>query len=162
MFGIQVTHMAQTGDPCLQKDTLQQIWCRRMKQTLAQLTTKFSCCLKESDQPCSRASVISVDACYSVLQTLLCCAPLLSVKRFLSRQLQCMPKSSNIPGRLLWFPNRGMVRLVVALDKEVKEHGPNKMEKQLKIQAIKTFPIFSPLLLFWMVTENTRVGSCIS
>lgn len=44
-----------------------------------------------------------------------------------------MPKSSNIPGRLLWFPNRGMVRLVVALDKEVKEHGPNKMEKQLKI-----------------------------
>ena len=44
-----------------------------------------------------------------------------------------MPKSSNIPGRLIWFPNRGTVRLVVAAGKKVKERGPNKMGKQLKM-----------------------------
>lgn len=70
----------------------------------------------------------SVDVCSSVLQSFVC-APLLSVKRFLTRQLACMPKSSNIPGRLIWFLNRGMVRLVVAAGKEVKECGSNKMGK---------------------------------
>lgn len=59
------------------------------------------------------------------------CAPLLSLKRFMTRKLLGMSKSSNIPGRLIQFPNRG--RLVVAAGKEFTECSPNKMGKQLKI-----------------------------
>lgn len=51
-----------------------------------------------------------------------------------------MPESSNIPGRLIWFPNRRTVRLVVGAGKEVNERGPNKMGNQIKISAITTFP----------------------
>lgn len=80
-----------------------------------------------------------MDAYSSVLQSLLC-APLLSVKRFLTRQLTCIPKSSSIPGRLIWFPSRGTVRLVVAAGKEVKECGPNKMGKTIKKLGNQDFP----------------------
>lgn len=60
--------------------------------------------------------------------------PVISARRFLTRQLPCMPKSSNIPGRLIWFPGRGMVRLVVAAGEEVKECGSNKIKgKTIKI-----------------------------
>jgi len=48
-----------------------------------------------------------------------------------------MPKSSNIPGGLIWFPNRGTIKLIVATGKEVKECGPNKMEKQLKFRQLR-------------------------
>lgn len=95
-----------------------------------QLTKKFSGCSEESEQPCSHDSVISVDTCSLVLQGCLC-APFLSLKRFMTRKLSCLSKSSNIPGRLIPFPNRG--RLVVAAGKEFTERSPKKMVKQLKI-----------------------------
>lgn len=46
---------------------------------MVQLTTKFSGCSKESEQPCADDSVTSVDACSLVLQGHLC-APLLSLE----------------------------------------------------------------------------------
>lgn len=51
-----------------------------------------------------------------------------------------MPKSSNIPGRLIWFPSRGTVRLVVAAGKEVKECDPNKVGKTIKKLGNQDFP----------------------
>lgn len=50
-----------------------------------------------------------------------------------TRPFSYMPESSNIPGRLIRFPNRRTVRLVVGAGKEVNERGPNKMGNQIKI-----------------------------